>query len=126
MTDTSPEPLRKVNLLGTLPLAHFLLESSPAHREALREAHREADHFERARALGVSQDDARTILDREREPAIERARTTAQPLDRDNLWRRIHDELVRHSMGEPYDPHREWNDYLRRIGATLDGDTRPS
>ena len=117
MTETAVARIRRLaEQLPGIGLAAMMMHN-PAYREGIHEQQCEARHFEEARALGVSIDDARMILDRERVPAIERARTTPYPLDRDAMWQRVHDQLLRHLMGEPYDPHPRFTEFLRQIGA---------
>lgn len=116
MTEAAVDRARRLaEQLPGLGLTALMIDST-AYREGIREQQREAHHFEEARALGVSDDDARMILDRERDPAIERARTTPYPLDRDAMWQRVHDQLLRHLMGEPYDPHPRFTEFLRQLG----------
>jgi hypothetical protein len=118
VTETAADRLRRVaEKLPAMGLTQYAMMTSAAYREGIREQQREAHHFEEARALSVSIDDARMILDREREPAIERARTTPYPLDRDAMWQRVHDQLLRHLMGEPYDPHPGFTEFLRQLGV---------
>lgn len=122
MTAASPELLRKASGLGALPLAQYALATSAFQREALQEAQREATYFERAHWLGASRDDARTILDCERGDANCRTRTTGQAPDRDAMWREINEQLLRHVMGEPYDPElppgqRRLEEWLVAVGV---------
>lgn len=126
MTETAADRIHRLGeQLPGFGLAALMMDNA-AYREGIREQQREAHHFEEARALGVSTDDARMILDRERQPAIERALTTPYPIDRDAMWQRVHDQLLRHLMGEPYDPHPHFTEYLRQFGVLERAETHPA
>ena len=124
MTEAASDRIRHLaERLPQLGLASLALTTS-AGREALREQMREAHHLNEAAALGVSQDDARMILNRVREPAVQRALMTPYPVDRDAMWQRVHDQLLRHVMGEPYEPFPERTEFFRRIGVLRNEDVR--
>lgn len=101
MTETAIDLMHRLGL--NIPGAGLAgaLATSPVLREQANAQQREQDYCTKALTLGLTQDDARMVLDREKQLADEYRFTREQMIAR--AWT----QAIAHSTGEPYRPFQD-------------------
>ena len=110
MTEPAVDLLRRIIRYAPGAGLASMFSESPVLREQLEAHQAEQDYFTKAHVLGLTEDDARMVLDREKGLATEYRFTRKQMISR--AWT----QAIGHSMGEPYRP---FQDDAEQLWATV-------